>query len=68
MINTLLLKSVMVAKGHTNKTLSANLGLSQNAFSAKINNKARMTLDEMKGICQELEIQDMSLKCQIFLL
>lgn len=66
MVNTLLLKSIMVAKGHTNKSLSAEIGLSQNSFSAKINNKARTYIDEAEEICEALGINDPDTKLQIF--
>lgn len=66
MVNTLLLKSIMVAKGHTNKSLSAEIGLSQNSFSAKINNKARTYIDEAEEICTALGIVDPGLKLEIF--
>lgn len=67
MINTLLLKSIMVKEGYTSKTLSTEVGLSQNRFSAKINNKARTFLDEADKICDALHITDPALKIQIFL-
>lgn len=46
------------SKGYKVKDFCKVVGISECAFSRKVNGKSEFTLDEIKRICEALEIKD----------
>ena len=67
MINSAEFRGTMVACGYTQKSLAAELDMSENALSLKIRGKSAFTLDEVVKICKAFRLIDPVKKCQIFL-
>lgn len=67
MINVLKLKSAIIEAGYTQETLSKELNMSPNTFSAKINGKSKFNIDEIYRICKILNINTNEKKVSIFL-
>lgn len=56
MTDTTKLKAIIAGKGVKQSYLADKLGISRQAFSNKINNKAPFQLTEIKTICETLKI------------
>ena len=67
MVNSNLLRGKIASCGLTQAEVAAAIGLSENSFSAKINNKASFRLGEVSALCSVLHITDNAEKCEIFL-
>lgn len=67
MTNKNLLLSELAKNGMTARDLSADIGMTKNSFSNKINGKTSFTIEEAKKICDRLNISDDNIKCAIFL-
>lgn len=72
MVDVNRLRSRMVLKGYTQKTLVAEMiarGLktTENTFSAKMNGKAKFDCDDADMICDILEVEHPAEKAEIFL-
>lgn len=67
MVNANLLRGKIVSKGRTQKDIAAELGISENTLSAKINGSSSFTLGEVAALCDLLGITDSQEKCDIFL-
>ena len=67
MINANLLRGKIAANGYTQEKLASEMKMSKNTLSAKINGKAKFTLDEVLDLCNLLTINSDREKCEIFL-
>lgn len=67
MVNTCKLKAVMVELGFSQVSLASQLGMSKNTLNAKLNGRAKITVDEAKELCDVLGLTDNKIKCEIFL-
>ena len=67
MVNSNLLRGRMVACGYNQKTLAAELRMSENALSLKIRGITAFTLDEVARICELFRLETPAEKCEIFL-
>lgn len=61
------LKGKIIEAGFSQQALAAQLRMSKNTLSNKINGKTPFNLDEAKNICDILGIHDDAEKAQIFL-
>ena len=61
------LRAAMVYAGYTQKELAAQLGISKNTLSDKINGKRPFDVIEVGNICSILGITDAEDKVRIFL-
>lgn len=72
MVDVNRLRSRMVLKGYTQKTLVAEMNdrgvkTSENTFSSKMNGKSQFDCDDADVICDILEVEDPAEKAEIFL-
>ena len=72
MVDTNKLKSRMVLKGHTQKSLVTEINargfkISENTFSSKMQGKSQFDCDLVDVICDVLEVTNLAEKAQIFL-
>ena len=72
MVNVNKLRSRMVLKGYTQKTLVAEMNArgvktSENTFSSKMNGKSQFDCDEADVICDILEVEEPAERSDIFL-
>ena len=72
MVDVNRLRSRMVLKGYTQKTLVAEMNArgvktSENTFSSKMNGKSQFDCDDADVICEILEVEDPAKKAEIFL-
>ena len=68
MTNTNALKGKITEAGHTQKSFAELVGISENSFSAKINNNgACFDVLEAERICKALNITSGAEKAKIFL-
>ena len=72
MVDVNRLRSHMVLKGYTQKTLVAEMNArgvktSENTFSSKMNGKSQFDCDDADVICAILEVEDPAEKAVIFL-
>lgn len=72
MVEVNLLKSRMVLKGHTQKSLVTEINargfkISENTFSSKMKGKSQFDCDLVDVICDILEVTDLAEKAKIFL-
>ena len=72
MVDVNLLRSLMVRKGYTQRTLVAEMNargvkISENTFSAKMRGRSQFDCDDADIICDILEVDAPSLKTAIFL-
>ena len=72
MVDILKLRSRMALKGHTQKTLVAEINakgkkMTENTFSSKMNGKSQFDCDDADIICEVLEIDTPEDKAEIFL-
>lgn len=66
-MNKELLRSMMVLNGDTNKTLAEYLGISEQSFSAKINeNKTEFKKNEIARICERYDLNADQIKAIFF--
>lgn len=66
------LKSQMVLKGYTQKSLVAEMNkrgvkTTENTFSSKINGRSQFDCEDADVICDILEVNDSAKKAEIFL-
>jgi DNA-binding XRE family transcriptional regulator len=66
-INTNLLRGKIVANGLTQEQIAAQMNMSKNTFSSKINGKSSFSIAEVLQLCKILHITDDKEKCEIFL-
>lgn len=62
-----LFRSAVVKKGYTQDTLAAELNMSANTMSSRVNGKSCFDTDEIDRICDILGITDNMEKAAIFL-
>ena len=72
MVDVIKLKSQMVLKGHTQKSLVAEMNkrgvrTTENTFSSKMNGRSQFDCDDADVICEILEVDDLATKAEIFL-
>ena len=72
MVDVNRLRSRMVLKGYTQKTLVAEMNArgvktSENTFSSKMNGKSQFYCDDADVICDILEVESPAEKAEIFL-
>lgn len=72
MVNVPMLRSKMVLKGYTQKSLVAEMNargvkISENTFSSKMNRASSFDCDLVDVICDILEVEEPAEKAQIFL-
>lgn len=72
MVDVNKLKSQMVLKGHTQKSLVTEMNargfkISENTFSSKMQGKSQFDCDMVEVICDILEVTNLAEKAQIFL-
>lgn len=67
MINKNGLLSKMVKCGHNQKTLAFAVGMSKNTLNSKINGRGVFDTEEIRKICDVLNIKDNREKADIFL-
>lgn len=72
MVDTLKLRSRMVLKGYSQKSLVAELNargvrISENTFSSKMKRKSSFDCDMVDEICDILEVETPAEKAEIFL-
>lgn len=72
MVDVNRLRSRMVLKGYTQKTLVAEMNArgvktSENTFSSKMNGKSQFDCDDADVICEILEVETPAEKADIFL-
>lgn len=67
MVNTCKLKAAMVEFGLSQTLFATKLGMSKNTLNAKLNGRAKITVDEAKEMCEILNLKDNEKKCEIFL-
>lgn len=67
MVQSNLLKAKIVASQISRKELAKRANISESTLSAKINGKRSFTLDEVEILCETLNINADSEKCEIFL-
>ena len=72
MVDVNRLRSRMVLKGYTQKTLVAEMiargvKTSENTFSSKMNGKSQFDCDDADVICDILEVENPAEKAEIFL-
>ena len=67
MPNTEKLKAKMSEKGHTQRTLSAEMRMDKNTLNAKVNGKRPFTDQEIESASKALEIKGAAEVCAIFL-
>ena len=72
MVNVPKLRSQMALKGHTQKSLVAEMNargvkISENTFSAKMTGASTFDCDMVDVICDILEVEEPADKAQIFL-
>lgn len=58
----------MAERGYTQQRLAEELGMSKNTLSYKINGKGVFDTDDVKVICDKLNIIDPKEKVEIFLM
>lgn len=68
MVDTRRIKSLMVARGYTQRSLAQKIGKNKNTLNAKLNGNGNFDTEEIIGICDALGIVDPVDKCAIFLL
>ena len=66
------LKSQMVLKGHTQKSLVAEMNkrgvkTTENTFSSKMNGRSQFDCVDADVICDILEVNDSAMRAEIFL-
>ena len=66
------LKAQMALKGHTQKSLVAEMNkrgfkTTENTFSAKMNGRSQFDCDDADVICDILEVDDTATRAEIFL-
>lgn len=66
MVNTQELKSIIVLNSKTQMDCAKALGISENTFSLKINNKSKFDIVEVVTLCNYLKIEP-SKRGEIFL-
>lgn len=66
-MNKMKLIGKIAESGHTQKSLAAEIGMSENTLSSRINGKSSFNVDEVLAICDALNISDNSEKAAIFL-
>ena len=72
MVDVNKLKSLMVLKGYTQKSLVAKMNergfkTTENTFSSKMNGKSQFDCTDADVICDILEVDDAATKAEIFL-
>ena len=72
MVDVNRLRSRMVLKGYTQKTLVAEMNArgvktSENTFSSKMNGRSQFDCDDADVICEILEVEGPAEKAEIFL-
>ena len=72
MVDVNRLRSRMVLKGYTQKTLVAEMNArgvktSENTFSSKMNGRSQFDCDDADVICEILEVETPAEKAEIFL-
>ena len=67
MINTNMLKSKMVLKGYTQRTLANDMNINKDTLNCKINGRSCFDTDQVTKLCELLDIEDPAEKCAIFL-
>lgn len=72
MVDVNKLKSKMILKGYTQKSLVAEMRargikISENTFSSKMKNPGKLYCDNVDVICDILELKDPAEKAEIFL-
>ena len=72
MVDVNKLKAQMVLKGHTQKSLVAEMNkrgvkTSENTFSSKMNSRSQFDCVDADVICDILEVDDPATKAEIFL-
>lgn len=66
-MNRMKLIGKIAETGHTQKSLAAEIGMSENTLSSRINGKSSFNVDEIIAICDVLNISDNAEKAAIFL-
>lgn len=66
-MNRMKLIGKIAESGHTQKSLAAAIGMSENTLSSRINGKSSFNVDEVLSICNALNISDNAEKAAIFL-
>ena len=66
MVNTLYLDEKITASGKKKTYLADKIGCSRQYFNKKCKNKAPFTTDEVKVLCNELNINKLTEREQIF--
>ena len=66
------LKAQMVLKGHTQKSLVAEMNkrgvkTTENTFSSKMNGRSQFDCVDADVICNILEVDDLAMRAEIFL-
>lgn len=61
MTNTLELNVAIVRSGLTKKEISKMIGLSEQGFQLKINNKTEFKASEIEALCKILKLKDKSI-------
>lgn len=61
MTDTLLLEDIINRQGLTKKEVAKSLGLSEQGFLLKLNNKSEFKASEIKALCNLLNLSDNSL-------
>ena len=72
MVDVNKLKAQMVLKGHTQKSLVAEMNkrgvkTTENTFSSKMNGKSQFDCDDADVICDILEVDELAMRAEIFL-
>ncbi len=66
-MNRMKLIGRIAESGHTQKSLAALIGMSENTLGSRINGKSSFNVDEVLSICDALNITDDLEKAAIFL-
>lgn len=56
--NSCLLRSRIIERGYTQKSIAEKIGITYQSFSDKINNKSSFKVSEIIKLCELLEIGD----------
>ena len=66
-MNRMKLIGKIAESGFTQKSLAAQIGMSENTLSSRLNGKSSFNVDEVLTICDVLNISDNAEKAAIFL-
>lgn len=66
-MNRMKLIGKIAERGYTQKSLAAEIGMSENTLGSRLNGKSSFNVDEVNSICEALDITDNLEKAAIFL-